>query len=84
MTNKQWLKLFNEERDAAIKTQDIVQWKMFYYKWKARGIYQLELPSDEIIEISLRKMLYHIKSATDEEKETAKKWLEERGCTIDL
>ena len=69
MTNKQWLKLFNEERDAAIKTQDIVQWKMFYYRWKARGIYQLELPSDEVIEISLRKMLYHIKNATDEEKE---------------
>lgn len=84
MTNKQWLKLFNEERDAAIKTQDIVQLKMFYYKWKARGIYQLELPSDEVIEISLRKMLYHIKSSTDEEKEAAKKWLEERGYTIDL
>ena len=54
MTNKQWLKLFNEERDAAIKTQDIVQWKMFYYIWKARGIYQLELPSDETLEALLK------------------------------
>lgn len=54
MTNKQWLKLFNEEKDAAIKTQDIVQYKMFYYRWKARGIYQLELPSDETIEALLK------------------------------
>lgn len=54
MTNKQWLKLFNEERDAAIKTQDIVQYKMFYYKWKARNIFSLELPSDEILEKLLK------------------------------
>lgn len=54
MTNKQWLKLFNEERDAAIKTQDIVQYKMFYYKWKARNIFLLELPSDEILEKLLK------------------------------
>ena len=54
MTNKQWLKLFNEERDAAIKTQDIVQYKMFYYRWKARGIFSLELPSDETLEALLK------------------------------
>lgn len=54
MTNKQWLKLFNEERDAAIKTQDIVKYKMFYYKWKARNIFLLELPSDEILEKLLK------------------------------
>ena len=54
MTNKQWLKLFNEERDTAIKTQDIVQYKMFYYKWKARNIFPLELPSDEILEKLLK------------------------------
>ena len=54
MTNKQWLKLFNEERDAAIKTRDIVQYKMFYYKWKARNIFLLELPSDEILEKLLK------------------------------
>ena len=54
MNNKQWLKLFNEEKDAAIKSQDIVQYKMFYYRWKARGIYQLELPSDETLEALLK------------------------------
>lgn len=54
MTNKQWLKLFNEEKDAAIKSQDIVQYKMFYYRWKARGMYPLELPSDETLEALLK------------------------------
>ena len=54
MNNKQWLKLFNEEKDAVIKSQDIVQYKMFYYRWKARGMYQLELPSDETLEVLLK------------------------------
>lgn len=54
MNNKQWRKLFNEEKDAAIRSQDIVQYKMFYYRWKARGIFPLELPSDEILEKLLK------------------------------
>lgn len=54
MNNKQWRKLFNEEKDAAIRSQDIVQYKMFYYRWKARGIFSLDLPSDEILEKLLK------------------------------
>lgn len=38
-----------------------------------------EFPNDEVIEISLYKMLYNLESATEEEKNKAKEWLESRG-----
>lgn len=84
MTKKQWLALWLAERDQVIRTQDIERFKAFYKKWKARGIYTLDLPRDEVIEVSLRKMLYNLKNATAEEKATAEKWLKDRGLSTDL
>lgn len=76
-----WEKEFLRERDEAIRTLDVEKFKAFYTKWKERGFYYLPLPRDAIIEISMRKMLYNIKSATEQEKEEAKNWLHERGFT---
>jgi len=53
--------------------------KHFGKKWSARGFYRNGLPNDEVIEISLYKMLYNLESATEEEKNKAKEWLESRG-----
>lgn len=74
------LNKWKKERDKAVKSYDVEKFKKFYHKWEKRGIYNYELPSDEALEISLRKMVYHTASATPEEKAEALKWLLEHGC----
>ena len=74
-------KQFIKERDAAIRSLDVEQFKTHYRKWKSRGFYELPLPRDIVIEVALRKMLVNTKSAPEPEKEEARKWLYERGCT---
>lgn len=84
MLDKKKLKEFVKERDKVVKTYDVEKFKEFYAKWENKGYYYLPLPKDNIIEISLRKMVYNMKSATEQEKTEAKAWLEERGCTTKL
>ena len=79
MNFKKWKDIWSKERDEAIRTQDVEQFRTFYKKWTERGFYRNGLPSDEVIEISLRKMLYNLGNATDQEKAEAEKWLTERG-----
>ena len=84
MNFKKWKDIWIKERDEAVRTQDIEQFKAFYKKWTERGFYRNGLPSDEVIEISLRKMLYHLGNATEEEKAYAEKWLKEHGSSTSL
>ena len=84
MNFKKWKDIWIKERDEAVRTQDVEQFKAFYKKWRARGFYKMPLPSDEVIEISLRKMLYHLADVTEEEKAEAEKWLKERGYSTDM
>ena len=72
---------WEKEFDAAVKSQDVETFKTFYEKWRKKGYYKLWLPQDRVIEVSLRKMLYNLDSATAEEKRQAKEWLESRGFT---
>ena len=72
------LKQFLKERDEAVRSLDLDKFKAFYEKWKKKGYYRLPLPSDEILERSMRIMILDIKSSTDEEKAAATEWLEER------
>lgn len=67
------------ERNVVIRSLDVEKFKAFWKKWSARGFYRNGLPDDEVIEISLYKMLYNLESATEEEKNKAKEWLESRG-----
>ena len=76
--------IWKAERDKAIKSQDIDTYKAFYNKWKQRGFYEFDLPNDIVLEVALRKMLYHLESATTQEKAIAKKWLTEHGYSTDL
>lgn len=76
--------IWKAERNKAIKSQDVDTFKAFYNKWKARGFYELELPNDMVLEITLRKMLYNLKSATTQEKADAAKWLQERGLSTEM
>lgn len=81
--SKKTILLWKEERDRVCKTYDIEEWKKFFRKWQGVGVYdpRVRIPKDEVIEISLRKMVYNMNSATDEEKAEAKEWLESRGYT---
>ncbi len=72
------------ERNVVIRSLDVEKFKAFWKKWSARGFYRNGLPDDEVIEISLYKMLYNLESATEEEKNKAKKWLESRGFDVFL
>ena len=82
--NHNVLDIFVLERDKAVKSLNVNEFREFYLRWYKRGIYHLPLPSSErIIEITLRKMMLMIKSASDQEREEAKKWLDERGLNYD-
>lgn len=72
------------ERNVVIRSLDVEKFKAFWKKWSARGFYRNGLPDDEVIEISLYKMLYNLESATEEEKNRAKEWLESRGFDVFL
>lgn len=72
------------ERNVVIRSLDVEKFKAFWKRWSARGFYRNGLPDDEVIEISLYKMLYNLESATEEEKNKAKEWLESRGFDVFL
>lgn len=73
---KQWIK----ERDEAVLSFDIDKLKKFYIKWQGI-IYDndMQLPPDNVLEISIRKMVIGTASATSEQVEQAKEWLKQRG-----
>mgnify|MGYP006967153540 CR=1 FL=1 len=79
---------FVRERDEAVKTairtDDLRVFKRFYARWKAKGIYQIGLPSDEVLWRTLYKMLYHTGDATKEEKATAEMWLIAHGSSTKI
>jgi len=84
MKQKEWIKIYTEERDAVVQTFDVEKFKEFYAKWKARGFYNMDLPSDKFIEISLRKMAYHSTKIPESVRLEAEKWLLDRGYSTDL
>lgn len=79
---------FVKERDKAVKeacrTDNLEPFKIFYRNYQARGVYSRELPSDEVLEIVMRKILFNIRSATEEERAAAEKWLHEHGSDTDF
>lgn len=76
---------FNKERDEAAKSYDVKKFRQFVFKWTILGAAFTPLPSDDhVVEIIMRKMVYNMKSATKEERQEAKKWLKEHGCTTKL
>lgn len=84
--NKKTFKTWLREKDEAVRSFDTETFRKFFLKWQKLGIYEkyIKLPKDEVLEITIRKMACHSPTLTDEERETAKKWLEERGMTSDL
>lgn len=77
----QWL----TERDEVLKTYDVNLFKEFVIKWRKRGFYDdTPFPSDEVLEISMRKMICNIPTMSQKEKKEAEEWLTSRGYTTGI
>lgn len=86
MTTKKLFKKWMVERDKVVKTYDVYAFKEFFKKWQKLGVYEksMPLPPDYVIEISLRKMVYHMTSATETERKEAEEWLYAHGSSPDI
>ena len=85
MNKKKWIKLWRDELETVIQSCDVNKFREFYKKWQLRGFYEEPLPTnDKVIEIMMRKMIYHSQRSNKELKEAAEKWLLDRGCSTDL
>ena len=79
-----------KDRDAAIiesiRTDSVEPFKAFIEKHKALGAYPdcFKLPSDEVIEISIRKLSLHCVKIPPEIKGRSVEWLLSRGYDLNL
>lgn len=84
MTYKE-IKKWEKERNTVLLTHDTDKFREFYNKWYQKGIYQLRLPtSDIIVRASMEKAIIGITKFSEEEKEKAKGWLILNGFTTDF
>ena len=75
---------WQKERDEVVKTYDVEKFRNFYRKYQILGVYPAEfnLPKDESIQITMHKMVYHMRYATPKEKADAAKWLKDHGISL--
>lgn len=79
------VKNFVKERDAAAVNYDVKKFRAFYAKWQEKGVYEIDLPKDDkVVEILMRKMVYHSKAFNSLQKREAEMWLIDHGCTTNL
>ena len=84
------VKQYVRDRDAAtiavVEGESLDVFKAFVSKWHDLGFYPpcFKLPSDEVLEISIRKMAIHEIAAPDNIKQKAASWLLERGYDLNL
>lgn len=79
------IKDFVKERDAVAISYDVKKFRAFYTKWQKKGVYEIDLPKDGmIIEIIMRKWVYHSKAFNSLQKREAEMWLTDHGYTTDL
>ena len=86
-----WLIIrYAKERDAAtiavVEGESLEVFKAFFAKWRDLGVYppNFKLPTDEILEITIRKMVIHEANVPESTKQKAAKWLLERGYDLNL
>lgn len=78
------------DRDKAIveciNTDTLEPFKAFISKWADRGIFPkcFMLPSDEVLNISIRQMCLHCTDIEPEIKGKAVDWLTSRGYHLDM
>lgn len=78
MSNYEVLRQFVKERNEACSSLDVEKFKAFFRKYKGGN-----LPSDEVLEITMRKMVVNIEPKLPQYEE-AKNWLLERGHDLKI
>lgn len=76
-------KNFTKDRDKAV-TESIEQdslepYKAFYSKYTKLGVYNLELPKTQTLEIVVRKIACNSRGVSKAVQDKAREWLKERG-----
>lgn len=76
---------YKDLKETALKF-DVEEFKNFVKRWKGRGIYPdcFELPTDEILEITIRKIVVNMKGAPIHKQAEATYWLSIRGYDLEL
>ena len=69
------------ERDEAVRTLNVQVFKDFIRQWNGADY---PIPSDEILEITMRKMAVHSTNLPKRFREEAAAWLLNRGYDLDL
>lgn len=90
-TNKQaneFMQKYVRDRDdalfIAIETDSVKPFKEFVAKYRSIMPPCFELASDEVIEITIRKMAYHCINLPQEVRDKAEAWLKAHGSNTDL
>ena len=84
------VKAYVDERDratiAVVEGESIEVFKAFIKKWYDLGYMPpcFALPADEVLEISVRKMVIHETNAPESTREKAREWLLSRGYDLEL
>lgn len=83
---KRYVKERDEATIAVVEGESIEVFKAFINKWYKIGYLPAcySLPADDILEISVRKMVIHEVNAPQETKNKAIAWLLERGYDLSL
>lgn len=70
----------------AVETDKLEPFKAFVSKYAKLGFYPtcFKLPSDEVLEILIRKMVIHEVNAPESTKQKATEWLLSRGYDLEL
>lgn len=78
------LQTWIHERDEAACSFDIEKYKAFYAKYAKMGVYDIPLPSDKILEITLRKMVLAMANPPADKYAEACEWLTARGYSLEV
>ena len=82
--NLDQIKIYVEERDAALNSLDLETWRRFAIKWTRLGVLAGPVPEDKVLEIAMYKCALNSAGTTKATKAAAKRWLFARGYTLKI
>lgn len=83
---KDYVKDRDKATIAVVEGESIEVFKAFVNKWRDLGFYPscFKMPSDEVLEITVRKMVIYEINAPESTKEKARDWLLSRGYDLKI
>lgn len=83
MNRDEMIKEYVNDRNAAVKTMNVEAFKAFIRKYMNTGDMP-PMPSDDVLEITMRKMAVHSKGLDVDTRVEAFRWLLERGYDFSM